>query len=125
MWKFPYFPLVSQGLGSFLIGERVEKFPDIKVPAKDSGLAKDLWIGPIYNKITPRSLWRIYWGGDRIPFSFSKNSLKPWGGPPQMDDSEIRGLQDWVSLNYDNLVRIFDGGEENFVNQVKKELRRI
>lgn len=103
----------------------MEKLSDIKVPTKDSGLAKDLWIGPIYNKITPRSMWRIYWGEDKIPFSFSKNSLKLWGGLSGVNDQEIKGLQCWVSLNYDNLARIFSSGGENIANQVKKELRRI
>lgn len=107
------------------MGEKVEKFPDIKVLAKDSGLAKDLWIGPIHNKITPRSMWRIYWGGDRIPFSFSKNSLKPWDGLSKVNDSEIKGLQDWISLNYDNLVKIFNSQGEGLADQVKKELRRV
>ena len=103
----------------------MEKLSDIKVPAKDSGLTKDLWIGPIYNKITPRSMWRIYWGEDKVSFSFSKNSLKPWGGLSSVNDGEIKGLQSWVSLNYDNLVRIFSSGREDIANQVKKELRRI
>lgn len=125
MWKLPYFPLVSQRLGSFLIGEKVEKLSDIMVLAKDSGLTKDLWIGPIYNKITPRSMWRIYWGEDKAPFSFSKNSLKPWGGLSGVDDQGIKGLQCWVSLNYNNLARIFSSGGEDITNQVKKELRRI
>lgn len=103
----------------------MEKFSDIKVPAKDSGLTKDLWIGPIYNKITPRSMWRIYWGEDKVPFSFSKNSLKSWGGLSEMNDQGIKGLQCWVSLNYDNLARIFSSEGEDIANQVKKELRRI
>ena len=103
----------------------MEKLSDIKVPAKDSGLTKDLWIGPIYNKITPRSMWRIYWGDDKASFSFSKNSLKPWGGLSNVNDPEIKGLQRWVSLNYDTLTRIFSSGGEDIANQVKKELRRI
>lgn len=103
----------------------MEKLSDIKVPAKDSGLTKDLWIGPIYNKITPRSMWRIYWGDDKAPFSFSKNSLKPWGSLSGVNDQEIKGLRCWVSLNYDNLARIFSSGREDIANRVKKELRRI
>lgn len=70
-------------------------------------------------------MWRIYWGEDKVPFSFSKNSLKPWGGLSGVDDQGIKGLQCWVSLNYDNLVRIFSSEGEDIANQVKKELRRI
>lgn len=103
----------------------MEKLSDIKVSAKDSGLTKDLWIGPIYNKITPRSMWRIYWSEDKTSFSFSKNSLKPWGSLSGVNDLEIKSLRYWVSLNYDNLARIFSSGGEDIANQVKKELRRI
>ena len=70
-------------------------------------------------------MWRIYWGEDKAPFSFSKNSLKPWGSLSGVNGQEIKDLRCWVSLNYDHLARIFGSEGEDIANQVKKELRRI
>lgn len=100
---------------------------NVKILTSESGLTQNIWVGPIYDKPTPRSMWRIYLGpGGSNAISFSKSTLKVWGLAIGLT---LDSLQKWVEINYEVLIKIFNGKKkcsiEDFKKDFKKELRRI
>lgn len=91
----------------------------IKILKKESGLSQDIWIGPVSDRPTPRSYWRIYNQDFTTKISFSENNLKVWGESYGLDLSE---LQKWVKINYKILVKIF--AQKNCVT-LKNELKKF
>lgn len=96
---------------------------NVKILTSESGLTQDIWVGPIYDKPTPRSFWRIYLGsGGTNPVSFSKNTIKVWEMVIGLNEES---LKKWIGLNYEILIKIFNGKKNCSIEDFKKELRRI